>query len=845
MKIKFVLIAFFSLFFLYENTIALESPNPPINFTAYVQNNNQNAANSVYFKWVKNPEGTQPVMFILYLANENTKDLSNFKRTDYIQAGNLREYSYIKSGLKSGKYSFFLTAAAIEGNSILESKNSDIVSVEITNNEKPYIRIISQPPTYATVGKDYIYHLKVITNLDDNCPLEYRLQNAPKNMIIDNSGLIKWTPEENGVFKVSVMVGTSCKINVEPAIQDFVISVGQNNQGYVKIMSQSPHTAVVGQHLIYQIIAQSNIRCPILFELISDVPDEVAFDNRTGLLKWIPTKPGTYKFSVKAYLECDDKIFDTQTFVINVNEGQNDQICALITGVVEFESENQLVKEGRVNAWRIDKRTNINITFSVPIQDGNFTLKVPEGIYLLNFDGPEFLSEWYKDAISIDKAEKLELKCNEHKKIQIFVQRKNHPKTFNVTGNVSNEQGDKPLIANVQFIPIDFDKNYRDPNQPTPNTFITKTDDKGNYNIKLPDNFIYRAYAIPMDNNFIPQYYDKVESPFEADLIELTGDLSGVDFRLKQHQPHKNSFSGKVLSDKEGNPLHSLVFAYLLSDQNNNTNQRFSRMAETDRSGYFRFENLIPGEYVLLSIPYDRAYTPGYYKMGEVATLKWREATRINVGQNMIDIIFEIRHKERAGLRGIIQIDGIILDNRGFIQKSDVPTNLKTLAGAFVYVLDEFGEVSDFTFTDANGKFVLMEISEGENTLYVDHIGFMTHQQKLFADYSENIRRSGLLIVLDVEEPLSNDEPLGIIADFVSYPNPAMNTLNLQFTGKLGISKLYIYDNIGNLVHSNFFSTSDGLNRTSIDVRDLNQGIYYLRIVGTNYVKNVKFSIIR
>ncbi len=844
MKFKFILIAFLSIFFFFENGIALEAPNPPVNFTAFVQNNNQNA-NSVYFKWMKNAEGTQPVMFILYVANENTKDLSKFKRSDYIQAGNLQEYSFIKSGFKSGDYSFFLTAAAIEGNSILESKNSDIVSVTITNNEKPFIRIISQPPTYASVGKEYIYQLKVITNLSDNCPLEYKLQYAPKNMKIDNSGLIKWIPEENGVFKVSVMVGTTCKINVEPAIQDFAITVGQNNQEYVKILSQPPHTAVVGQPLIYQIVAQSNIRCPILFELISDLPNEVSFDKRTGLLKWIPAKPGTYKFTVKAYLECDEKISDVQTFVINVIEGHNDQACVLITGVVEFESENQLVKEGRVNAWRIDKRTNTNITYSSPIQDGYFTLKVPEGIYLLNFDGPEFLSEWYKDALSIDKAEKLELKCDDQMKIHVFVQRKKHPKTFKVTGNVSNEQGDKPLMATVQFIPIDIDKNYRDPNQPTPNTFITKTDDKGNYSIQLPDNFIYRAYAVPMDNNFIPQYYDKVESPFEADLIELTGDISGIDFRLKLHQQHKNSFTGKVISDKEGNPLHSLVFAYLVSQQNNNTNQRFSRMTETDRSGYFRFENLIPGEYVLLSIPYDRAYTPGYYKMGDIATLKWREATRINVGENMIDIIFEIRHKNRAGLKGIIQIDGVIIDNSGIIKKSDVPTCMNTLAGAFVYVLDEFGEVSDYTFTDINGKFHLTEIADGENTLYVDHVGFKTYQQEILTDYSENIRNSGLVIVLDAEEPLSIDEPFESISDLVSYPNPAMNILNLQFSGKHGISELFIYDNIGNLVYSSSIQTSEGLNRTSIDVRNLNQGIYYLRIVGTNYTKDVKFSIIR
>ncbi|MCX7736648.1 MAG: carboxypeptidase-like regulatory domain-containing protein [Candidatus Kapabacteria bacterium] len=846
MKFKVVLVLLFSFLFLYENSLALEAPKPPLKFTGYVQDNNQNNANSVYFKWMKNPEGTQPNLFILYIATENTQDLSKFKRFDYIKAGNQLDYSFVLGGLKAGQYSFYLTSGAIDGNYIIESSNSDIVFIEIKNNEKPFIRIISQPPTYAAIGKEYIYNVKAITNLPDNCPLVYSLAQSPKGMKIDETtGIIRWVPEENGVFKVSIMVGTTCKINVEPAFQDFAITVGQNNQGYVKITSQPPHTAFVGEPLIYQIIAQSNIRCPILFDLTNDVPNEVGFDRQSGLLKWIPTKPGTYKFIVKAYLECDDKISDSQTFVIEVKEGHNDDFCALITGFVEFDNENVPVKEGRVNAWRIDKRTNANLTYSAPIAQGNFTLKVPAGIYFLNFDGPEFLNEWYKDAISIDKAQKLELKCDDQIKLNITVERKKLPKTFTVSGNVSNESGDKPLLASIQFIPIDLDKNYRDPNQPVPNTFTTRTDEKGNYSIKLPDNFIYRAYAIPVDNNYYPQYYDKVDSPFEADLIELTGDISGIDFRLKERQQFKNSFTGKVVSDNDGSPLHSLVFAYLVN-QNNNSNQRFSRMAETDRSGYFRFENLIPGQYVLLSIPYDRAYTPGYYKMGEVATLKWREATRINVGENMIDIIFEIRHKNRAGLKGIIQIDGVVIDNSGVIKKSDSPSTLNTLAGAFVYVIDEFGELSDYTFTDINGRFYLSEVSDGENTLVVDYVGFKTFEQKLITDYSENIRNSGLLVALDNDEPLSNDDLFdNNNIEIAIYPNPVNSNMTLKFSGKAGIANIYIYDNLGNLVHSAILQTTEGINITKLDLRNLNQGIYFLRIDRNNKQQTTKFTIIR
>lgn len=843
MKIKCLLLVVLFLVFFSNRTFAIEAPNPPLKFTAFVHNNTPNTGNSVYFKWIKDTRGTQPVLFILYVANDETQDLSKFKRSDYIQAGNLQEYQFVKNGLKPGKYSFFMTAAAIDGNSLIESRNSDIVTVEIVNNEKPYIKIISQPPTFAALGTVYNYYVKAITNLDANCPLVYSLREAPKGMTIDeNKGVISWIPKENGVYKVSIMVGTTCKINIEPAIQEFTITVGHNNQGYVKILSQPPHTAFVGQPLVYQVLAQSNIRCPILFEFFSDNQDEISFDKKTGTLKWIPSKPGTYKFSIKAYLECDENITDIQTFVINVQDCNDDEICALITGFIEYDSENLPVKEGRINAWRIDKRTNINITFSAPIKDGYFTLKLPAGLYFLNFDGPDFITEWYKDAISIDKAEKIELKCDDEMKIRVSVERKKYPKTYIVSGNVSSEQGDKPLMATVQFIPIDWDRNNQNPNPP--NSFITKTDAEGNYKIQLHDNFIYRAYAIPMDYNYYPQYYDKVESPFEADLIELTGDLSGIDFKLKLRYHHKNSFTGRVINDKDGNPIHSRVFAYLVGHIPN-THQRYSQMAETDRSGYFKFENLIPGQYVLLSIPYDRNYTPGYYKIGEVATLKWREATRISVGENMIDLVFEIRHKQRAGLKGIIRIDGVILDNSGRIRKSDSPSSLNTIAGAFVYILDEFGEVSDFAFTDVNGRFYLNEVPEGNNRLVVDYIGFQAYEQPLITDYSENLKNSGIIIVLESDEPLSNDYIFDSFINISTYPNPANNILNLQFSAREGLTKIYVYDIIGNLVLYSDIMTFEGINRTSLDIKTLNQGLYYLRVENGLRTQSMKFSIVR
>src|SRR5690606_9162719 len=68
-------------------------------------------------------------------------------------------------------------------------------------------RILSTPHTIARVGETYRYHvLAADPNAD---PLHYSLERGPQGMLIDDAGLVQWTPRDrdSAIHAVEVRVG--------------------------------------------------------------------------------------------------------------------------------------------------------------------------------------------------------------------------------------------------------------------------------------------------------------------------------------------------------------------------------------------------------------------------------------------------------------------------------------------------------------------------------------------------------------------------------------------------------------------------------------------------------------
>ena len=790
----------------------MSPPNTPVKFNVQV-NNNQNAQ-AAYLYWVAENQGTPPTFFIIYRADKKTDVLTEFKRFEYVRANdNTMDYKFAIN-LPAGIYSFYLTAIAFSGNTILESQPTAIATVEIKGvDQEPFIRIVSQPLTQAYVGKEYQYFLKYESNI--NCPIDQFsfIGDVPPGMRLGPIGEIYWTPEKAGDYPIAISAGTSCKINVQPAVQKFVIKVLENgqNQGYLKIVSQPDPYGKVGQTYIYQVRTESNVKCPVLFDWQIQPLDGVKFDAQNGTLTIVAQKAGYYSGYIRAYLECDKTIQYTQQFSIKFGDELPNQPCATVYGTVTYE-DGTIPVEAKVKFWLTDRNNKDMNMIVLPVKQGSFYLQVPEGTYIADVDGP-FAHEYYKDASTIDQATKIVVKCNEKTEVNFVVAKLPEPVQYTVSGTVTSQNDGSPIMTIVEFIPVELMKGLKtDNNSNTGTRFMTKTDQNGNYSIKLPNTFTYIGHAVqPVNSQYLEQFFDGVDSPYEADILEMAQDLTGINFALKTRLPNLNSFSG-IVKDSALNPVKSRVMAYLVTPRDPNFKNKFMQQTETSNDGTFKFSNLIPGDYVLLSIPTDRSLLPGYYKQGDFVALKWKEATKISVDDNMIQIVFEIKHKLRTGLKGLIKVEGVVTALSNSIKKGDMPLKgLVGLPGVFVYILDENGAVSDFAFTDQAGLFLLTEVAQGSNKLFVDKPGYTYYNQSITNDYEKNLS-SNVNIGLEPEGALGIPEDVYSSQGFKIYPTPSTGTTTIEFTSTTGTGTMSVMNSIGMEVQTLNIETTDGLN---------------------------------
>ncbi len=750
-------------------------------------------------------------------------------------------YEYIITNLAQGTYQFYVTS--FKGN--VQSQPSNKITLQLYNENKYYIKIISQPPLYAYVGKKYVYQIKVTTNLD--CPIDvFEFEgDVPEGMTISPTGLIEWTPQQTGIYKIEVKAGTSCKVNVEAARQTFKIqvldSVPPNEKPYVRIISQPQNFATIGIPWVYKVITETNVYCVVRYKILETDIQDLEINEETGLISWTPQKPGVYNFTVMAYLLCDDNVYDKQKVTINVEENNANNNCVHLVGYASFE-DGTLVPNGVAIAWKLDSDNNqTNSNFKTTIQQGFFQFFLPPGVYVFEFNGELFDHQFYDKATRLLDATKISLDCEKTPEftLKVVLTKKNPPELYKVSGYVLDANDNSPVPAMVEFIPVEMlFKPGKLNNYGVVPRFVTKTDNEGKYEIELPNNFAYIAHAIPLDKTaYADQYYQLSSSPYNADIIVLVEDLEGIDFLLKPQEKFNNGFAGIVI-DKDRNPIESRVIAILVkpNEPANYAPNSTIRVVETDQQGHFLFQNLPPGEYVLLSIPKDPKYVPGYYKMNDFATLKWREATRVAVDKVMIQIIYEIKHKELSSLKGLVTFCGYVGEASGIMKSFDKPQSYPPIGESLVLALDIQGNVINYTLADKDGYFILEELPAGMLKLLVSKVGYKDLETTVDANFENN---SYLYFEFNLEKEVSSVEIDNNLNLIVSQTE---DFLLLETTSETEIQAVKLFDLYGKLVVSN-----ENIQATStrIPINSISSGIYFISVATNKGLYSGKVSIVR
>ncbi len=908
---------------------AIDKPNPPLNLTASLEDTDKDIA--VKLEWEKDTAGTQPNYFFIYMAPKDSDDPADFSYIAKVKnVHREHDFHFLVHHLNSGNYSFYVTAVLYHDNQKLESDPSNIVKVEMV--QKPYVYVKPSELLHGTLGLAFAFTVKAESNID--CPILFELVDGPDGMTIDQSlGLITWIPLANGKFQFKVKAWLDCDSSVF-AYGEFKILVGDSshNQAFVHIVSKPNERGMPGEPYIYEVKAESNIDCPILFELLPGYPDGMVINSQSGVISWTPDSVGFYHVGVRAYLECrpdvyakqvftirvgDDSNFTfikivskpnlhakpnseyeyevkaesnldcnilyelvegpdgmtmdstgiikwttpdngtfpvvvkatlecrldisvTQRFTIKVGEGDDKPFCALIQGPATFENGDN-VKEGVVKAVKLDSNSKEHPLYVGHIKNGEFYVRVNEGTYILKFSGDHFKEEWYENASSMDSATEVPVVCGDTITLNVVLEKRPEPMHYTVTGKVVAESDSTAIYARVEFIPVEK-MHGREGNEDSKKGYHTKTDEQGNYEISLSNKYTYIAHAVPMkdDANYECQYYDQVSDPLEADLIMLTGDLSGIDFYLKAFEEKNNGFSGVVVNDV-GVGIKARVIAHLLGS--GEQKKRFNKTAETDEQGNFTFSNMVVGQYILLSIPFEKTYVPGYYKLNDFVVHKWRNATRIEVGDS-IGASIEIKHNIRLGILGVAHVNGSISSETMSIGKSGNETQAGVpVAGAFVFVLDENGNVSDYIFSDNSGNFELNELGVGTYTLIADKLGYFTYEQKVTTDYET---KSNVSLNFGMTEQPSDVTDNEIdVNNAVIYPSPVESKATIKFNASAGTGKLLLYGSNGMQLEDYSVQTVNGENRAELNLSNLPAGAYFVRIVTQNRIITVPVRVVR
>ena len=161
----------------------------------------------------------------------------------------------------------------------------------VTTNTAPDIN--SLPVTVATEDVAYSYQLDVSDAEDDNngADLTFALLNSPAGMTVSSTGLIQWTPTENGAAayseNVEVSVADGGENGVEPVTQSFSINVTPVNDAPAFIGSPST-SAIEGSTYTYALQVtdpdDANNGTDLTFSLTS-APAGMTISS-TGVISW-------------------------------------------------------------------------------------------------------------------------------------------------------------------------------------------------------------------------------------------------------------------------------------------------------------------------------------------------------------------------------------------------------------------------------------------------------------------------------------------------------------------------------------------------------------------------------
>lgn len=613
----------------------------------------------------------------------------------------------------------------------------------------------------------------------------------------------------------------------------------------LEFVTEPVKTGIAGTAYRYQARATGAVNEAVTYSLVNG-PDGMTINARTGVIEWTPRTAGRYEVKIRATIGANGVVTAEafQSFVIEVKGRDDDpnRECATIVGKALLDDANGVINDGTITAFRRDSVRGDRDTAwrevwkpvaTAPIQQSNFSLKLRAGDYKFLAEGKSFDREWYEDVVELGDAKVVTLACEGTVDLIMHLTAKPTPKFHVVEGRVTDAETGTGLRAVVTF-----EARTRDNIDRRWLSVRVETNAEGNFRVELPEGVDFIAFARAVNTRdgmnaglYLTEWWQETHDATQATVITLTENKGGLNFTLDKRPTYENGFGGTLKIEATGEGTPGKVTAFLLIARGNDDERHRVPVAsvETDSLGNYHFDNLTPGVYLVLGVPNERPYVPGWYVMGAAAAKSWKDATRIEVGEVMLTVQHDILLRTGKTERGRGHARGRVFDRRdsGIVVKDDHTEGTGGLAGALLIATDGEGTIVDFSMSANEGGYELTTLSAGTITLTVDRFGFEPGTQTIDiaegGDVSADFGLAGT--TTDVENPT---DP--VAAGYTLYPNPANTSATFSFPSIQGKANIRIVSMTGMVLATQSVDVLSGTSSVVLNTSNLPVGMTLVQI---------------
>ncbi len=807
---------------------------------------------------IKNELGDYFILTQLPEPGKNTKSVQVAKlrrMTDSVE-----RYSYTIKNLRPGTYCY--SVVLVDTDTKIESKPSVRVCGTIKDSE-PRMEF-AKKNDYIRLDSDGIGEIiaKVINNTDCEASVNWEMSDLilMGSQPLNSGGVVyKIKAPKEGLYKAKINLINKCEGNIVD-VMNVVVCYGKCDSNdtrpdlYFSPNTKFHHEVRAGMAWRYDVDAISKNKCEIKYYLsdaqngANTTPKGMIIDENTGVLSWEKAVSGYYSIPVIAQATCDNGLTKetiTGKFNLRVGPDQSDYSDVLI----QLYDETDEVKDfyGTATMWSADRDENSATGFPFAmtsrIEKNYVGFSLPAGKYYLRVNAKGYKQQFYKDAFNINNAEIIVVGESDSVMLSMMLHSIPQPNFHTVTGQVTDARTGEPVQSLVTFQSIQSVIGSRDSIGSMNEAYSlaqTITDENGKYVITLADINSYYAHAkaLPHKKNisYEIQYYEDAATYYEADIIFLKADKKGVDFKLKRKEVQDGTISGSV-SSKEKEVVESTVIALSVDGKG-------SKAVTRTENGSYKFGNLNYGKYVLLSLPNERTYLPGYYVAGDVASLTWEDASIIDVDIATDAVQYDIIHAEldRGAARGIAKFRGRLM--KKWKGMSPGEGEGESISGAVVTLTNAEGKVYDYSISNTYGDFEMESIAQGTYTLNIDKFGYEAYSEEVEINYSESLD-FGSDIELTAKATTSVDYDSFDDNGLTVSPMPVLDNSTVRFTGEAGTANIELISINGNVVFSESISTNAGENTYELKANELVSGQYIMVIRNGEMITAGKITVVK